>query len=360
MEKKFLIYGATGYTGKLIAKLAKKHRFTAMLGGRNSEKLKMLSETHDLDYRSVSLDNNSALKDVLSEIDCVLHCAGPFSETAAPMIKACLETRTHYLDITGEIEVFERHALLDKEAKSSEIMIMSGVGFDVVPTDCMAAYVKKGLPDADQLFLSVSGAGKISPGTAKTAIESIGRGTQIRRDGRIVQTATPLYKEADFGNGPVKTIAVSWGDVATAYYTTGIPDIRVYFQSNSQMEKMVRMAKLTRWILSRPIVQKRLKSIIGRKVKGPDETDRNSTRMTIIAEALNSEGTKVVSKLITPEGYNLTGLTALEIVKRTLEGEIKTGYRTPAMVYGADFITEFKGVVREDIQRRPDCQEEVF
>jgi short subunit dehydrogenase-like uncharacterized protein len=349
MEKKFLIYGATGYTGKLIAKMAKEHRFTALLGGRNPEKLKKLSDTHDLEYRSVSLDNRSALKDVLFEIDCVLHIAGPFSGTAAPMVMACLETRTHYLDITGEIAVFERHALLDKEAKSSGIMIMSGVGFDVVPTDCMAAYVKKRLPDADQLFLSVSGGGKISPGTAKSAIESIGSGTQIRRDGRLVQASSPLYREADFGEGPVKTIAVSWGDIATAYYTTGIPNITVCFQANSQMEKMVRMGKLTRWLLSRPIVQNRIKSIIARKVKGPDETYRSRARMTIIAEALNPEGTKVVSKLQTPEGYNLTGLTALEIVKRTLEGELKTGYRTPATVYGADFITEFKGVVREDI-----------
>jgi short subunit dehydrogenase-like uncharacterized protein len=349
MEKRFLIYGATGYTGKLIAEMAKKQGFSPLLGGRNPQKLKQLSETLDLEYRAVALDNKPALLDVVSAMDCVLHIAGPFSGTAAPMVEACLETQTHYLDITGEIAVFERHSSLDETAKSAGIMMMSGVGFDVVPTDCMAAYVKKRLPDADQLMLSVFGTGKVSPGTAKTAVESIKNGTQIRRDGRIVQSATPLYREIDFGQGPFKTIAASWGDVATAFYTTGIPNITVYFQTNPQLEKMVRMGKLTRWILGLPVVQKRLKAEIERKVKGPDEKQRESFSVTIIAEAVNPDGDKVVSKLTTPEGYTLTGMTALEIVKRLLDGELETGYRTPAMVYGADFITEFNGIDRKDI-----------
>jgi short subunit dehydrogenase-like uncharacterized protein len=238
---------------------------------------------------------------------------------------------------------------LDEKAKSAGIMMLSGVGFDVVPTDCMAAYVQKRLPDADQLTLSVLGTGKVSPGTAKTAVESIKTGTQIRRDGRIVQSAAPLYRKIDFGQGPVQTVAASWGDVATAFYTTGIPNITVYFQANPQLKKMVRMGKLTRWFLGMPIVQKRLKAGIERKVKGPDEIQRQSFSVTIIAEAVNPEGEKVVSKLTTPEGYTLTAMTAIEIVKRVLDGELKTGYRTPAMIYGADFITEFNGVVREDI-----------
>jgi short subunit dehydrogenase-like uncharacterized protein len=349
MEKQFLIYGATGYTGKLIAEMAKKQGFSPLLGGRNPQKLKQLSKTLDLEYRAVALDNKTALLDVVSTMGCVLHIAGPFSGTAAPMVEACLEAQTHYLDITGEIAVFERHALLDEKAKSAGIMMLSGVGFDVVPTDCMAAYVQKRLPDADQLTLSVLGTGKVSPGTAKTAVESIKTGTQIRRDGRIVQSAAPLYRKIDFGQGPVQTVAASWGDVATAFYTTGIPNITVYFQANPQLKKMVRMGKLTRWFLGMPIVQKRLKAGIERKVKGPDEIQRQSFSVTIIAEAVNPEGEKVVSKLTTPEGYTLTAMTAIEIVKRVLDGELKTGYRTPAMIYGADFITEFNGVVREDI-----------
>ena len=110
MEKQILIYGATGYTGKLIAEMAKKQGFSPLLGGRNPQKLKQLSETLNLEYRAVALDNKPALLDVVSAMDCVLHIAGPFSGTAAPMVEACLEAQTHYLDITGEIAVFERHA----------------------------------------------------------------------------------------------------------------------------------------------------------------------------------------------------------------------------------------------------------
>ena len=202
----FLIYGATGYTGKLMTERAKELGLSPLLSGRNPEKLKQVAEPLGFDHEAVSLSDKHGLLNMLSKIDLVIHTAGPFSGTAKPMVDACLKTKTHYLDITGEISVFERHKSLNSQAKDAGILIMSGVGFDVVPTDCLAAHMKKRMPDAEQLNISIGGLSKISAGTAKTAIENIAKSFIVRRSGKIIQLKKPLYSKADFGKGEVETV----------------------------------------------------------------------------------------------------------------------------------------------------------
>jgi short subunit dehydrogenase-like uncharacterized protein len=345
----FLIYGATGYTGKIMAKMAVKQGLKPILSGRNEDKLKEIADPLDLEYVAVDLQNTDKLNSLISKVDVVIHCAGPFSATSEPMINACMNTGTHYLDITGEIEVFESLNKSSDEAAKAGIMVMPGVGFDVVPTDCLAAHIKNRMPGATHLSLSIGGMKGISPGTAKTAVESIGKKTLVRRNGIIVPSDKPLFGTNDFGNGESRTIAASWGDVSTAYYTTGIPNVTVYFQSNKQMEKMVSLNAFSRWLLSTSFMQKRIKSRIEKKVKGPTDEQRERSRGTIIGEARNEKGEKIMSKLIVPEGYTLTCLTGLEIVRQVLAGKIKLGFWTPASLFGADFILQFEGVERNDI-----------
>ncbi len=346
---KFLIYGATGYTGKLMSERAKTLGLSPLLSGRNTEKLKQVAEPLGFNYKAVSLNDKQALQNLLGKVDLVIHCAGPFSATAKPMVEACLKTKTHYLDITGEISVFERHKSLDSKAKDANILIMSGVGFDVVPTDCLAAHLKNRMPDAEFLNLSVGGLSKISAGTAKTAIENISKSFAVRRNGKIIQLNKPLYSKADFGKGEVDTVSVSWGDIATAYYTTGIPNISVFFQLTFQTKKIIEMSRVMKWFLSLSPVQKKLKSKIEKKFKGPDESERENAKGIIYGEAVNSKGEKIISKLITPEGYKLTCMTALEITKKVLNGEVKPGYYTPALLFGENLITNIEGVELIDI-----------
>jgi len=346
---KFLIYGATGFTGKLMVEKAKQLNLFPLLSGRNSEKLKQIAEPVNLKYEPVNLNDKQGLLNLLNKVDLVINCAGPFSATAEPMVGACLKTHTHYLDITGEISVFERHRNLDQTAKDANILIMSGVGFDVVPTDCLSAHMKSRMPDAEYLNLSVGGLSKISAGTAKTAVENIAKSFSVRRNGEIIQLKKPLYSTADFGKGEVETVSVSWGDVATAYYTTGIPNIAVYFQLTSQTKKIIKMNRVIKWFLSLSPIQKKLKSQIEKRFKGPDETERENSKAIIFGEAINSKGEKVLSKLITPEGYKLTCITALEIAQKVLSGNVKPGYFTPAMLFGEKLITDIDGVVLRDI-----------
>jgi short subunit dehydrogenase-like uncharacterized protein len=349
MSGKFMIYGATGYTGKLVAKAAKEAGLKPLLAGRNEAKVKAVAAPLGFDYRAFDLDNSTALDAALREVDVVLHIAGPFSHTSRQMVDACLRTGKHYLDITGEIAVLEACASRDEDAKKKNIMILPGVGFDVVPSDCLAAHMKARLPDATELTLAIGGLDKMSRGTAKSSMESVGNPVKIRRNG-VVQTAwPPLRRMFDFGKGPKTSIAVGWGDVFTAYFSTGIPNITVYFESLPQLEQMAKMNGFVRGLLSTPPMQMLLKFWADTQPEGPTDAERAAGQGILLGEAVNAKGEKKISRLKTPEGYTLTAMTGLEIVRRVLAGEFKPGFQTPSRVYGAGFITQYQNCVLEDL-----------
>ncbi|HEX2996026.1 MAG TPA: saccharopine dehydrogenase NADP-binding domain-containing protein, partial [Anaerolineales bacterium] len=227
----FLIYGSYGYTGQLIVDQAVKKGLRPVLAGRSEKTLRLQAAKYDLEYRAFSLNETSKLDAALGEVDAVLHCAGPFVHTFRQMAEACLRTKRHYIDISGEIPGFEALAAMDAQAKEAGIMLLPGAGFDIVPSDCLAAHLKDRLPSAThfRLFLRGVGAG-VSRGTAKSAIENMHRQGMIRRDGELLQVP-PAWnvRERDFGRGYIRVVSVGWGDVSTAYYSTGIPNIEAYF-----------------------------------------------------------------------------------------------------------------------------------
>lgn len=183
----FIIYGASGYTGQLITQKAHQLGLNPVLAGRSVDKIKPLAEQFGFAYKIFNLDDEPTLDGVLKDFQVVLHCAGPFKFTAKPMMQACLRTGTHYLDITGEIDIFEYGSYLGPKAANAGIMLMSGVGFDVVPTDCLGLYLKKQLPDATDLSLGFAGLGPAgwSAGTASTAVVNLGKGSAHRKGGKI-------------------------------------------------------------------------------------------------------------------------------------------------------------------------------
>ncbi|HVJ53212.1 MAG TPA: saccharopine dehydrogenase NADP-binding domain-containing protein [Aliidongia sp.] len=349
MTGSLMIYGATGYTGKLLARVAKERGLAPILAGRSADRLKPVADALGFTWRAIDLADAAALDAGLADIDTVLHIAGPFSHTSRSMLDACLRTGTHYLDITGEIDVFEACAARDGEAQAAGIMVMPGVGFDVVPTDCLAAHLKSRLPDATELTLALGGLGHMSRGTAKTGIEGIAHGVRLRRAGKIVEGKTALRREIDFNEGPRRTVAVGWGDVSTAFHSTGIPDITVYFEATPQLDRMADLGPFGRWFLSRGPVQNWLKRWADRQPEGPSEAQRAAGRSEIVGEVANAAGERRRVRLTTPEGYSLTAMTGLEIARRVLNGAAVPGFQTPSRVFGADFITEIDGCERYDL-----------
>jgi short subunit dehydrogenase-like uncharacterized protein len=351
MSSNFLLYGANGYTGKLIAHLASERGLRPVLAGRDAAAVEQLARELKLESRVFALDNSARLDAALSEVEVVLHCAGPFSSTSKPMADGCLRTKTHYLDITGEAAVIETLAARDAQAKAAGVMLMPCVGFDVVPSDCLAAHLKRRLPDAQKLVLAIQGLGRISRGTATTMVENINRGGLIRRDGKLESVpAAWKTREIDFGRGPVTATTIPWGDVASAYYSTGIPNIEVYAAIPASVRRMMKLSRSFGWLLGSAPVQRFLKKRIKAQPPGPNEAEREKGKSLVWGEVENDAGRRAVSRLTGPEGYTLTALTAITIVGHVLAGNFSVGFQTPSKAYGADLILEIEGVVREDVE----------
>lgn len=347
--KNFLIYGANGYTGELITRFAAEKGLKPILAGRNAEKISALAQKFEMPFRIFSLEDREKTDEALSEVEFVLHCAGPFSLTSAPMVEACLRNRKHYLDITGEIAVFEAMAARDNAAKDAEIMIMPGVGFDVVPSDCLAKHLKNRLPSATNLTLAFYGLGRISHGTQATMTMNIGRGGAIRKNGEIVEVpAAYKTREIDFGEVKKNGVTIPWGDVSTAYYSTGIPNIEVYTIVPEAQITLLKASRYVGWLLATSPIQSLLQSQI--PSGGPSDEEREKGKTFLWGCASDDTGNKVESRQFGMEGYTMTALTALKIAEKILDGNFCTGFQTPAKCYGADLILEIEGISREDVK----------
>jgi short subunit dehydrogenase-like uncharacterized protein len=345
----FLIYGASGYTGALIARAAVARGLRPVLAARNAEALAVLAGELGLEQRVFSLDNPAMVEDGIRATQVVLHCAGPFAHTFRPMADACVRSGVHYLDITGEVAVFEALAARGAQAIAAKVMLLPGAGFDVVPSDCLAAHLKRRLPSASHLALGFLAQGRLSRGTATTMAENIHRGGLVRQDGVLRKVPAAFEtREIDFGTGPLKVITIPWGDVSTAYYTTGIPNIKVYTAAGLGMRLSARTSRYVGWALRSAFVQKLLKRRIRAGPPGPTAQERAHGRSFLWGEATDPAGHRVVSRLQGPEGYTWTVQAALAVVERVLSGQAPPGFQTPAAAYGADFVLSLENSVRTD------------
>ncbi|HEY5836619.1 saccharopine dehydrogenase family protein [Streptomyces sp.] len=331
----WLLYGATGYTGRLIARRAAARGLRPVLAGRTAATLVPLAAELGLEHRVFGLDDPVAIRRGLDGVDAVAHCAGPFGGTALPMAAACVDTATHYLDITGEIDVFESLREFDARAVKAGVTLLPGAGFDVVPTDCVAALLAGRLPDATQLDLAFLLGGGPSPGTARTVVAGAADGGRIRAGGEI--RAVPMGSRrvrAAFPSGARTVVSVPWGDVSTAYHSTGIPDITTYTAVPAPALAASRALRFG------PL-RGALAGAAGR-LRGPGERTLNASRSEVWARARDAAGNTATATLVGPNPYSLTADSVLRILDR-LPG-LPPGFQTPSRALGPDFAGTLDGV----------------
>jgi short subunit dehydrogenase-like uncharacterized protein len=345
MKKKWMIYGANGYTGKLIAKQARQRGLKPILAGRNHKIIESLAAETGFEYLVFDLDDEAAVKKALEGVSIVLHCAGPFSATSQPMIDACLESGCHYLDITGEISVFANAYRQSDEAMHADIVLMPGVGFDVVPTDCLAATLVKALPAATSMVLAFESGGRMSPGTAKTSIEGLAGGGCVRKEGKLKWV--PLAwktREIRFKHGKRLAVTIPWGDVFTAYISTGVPDIEVYMAVPPSYVLRMKRLRMVKPLLSMQWVQNMMKRRIEKSVTGPEVGERQTSQMELWGEVKSADGRSASATMTTPDGYDVTVTASLGIVEHLLENDVEGGFYTPSLLMGAGYAASLPGV----------------
>ncbi len=342
----FLLYGANGYTGELIARYANQYNLQPILAGRRKELIEPLATKLNLPFRVFDLNDEPALLTALKEVKIVVHAAGPFQFTAKQMIEACLKTGTHYIDINGDILVFEMIKQYDAAAKKAGIMLLPGAGFDVVPTDCVALSLKKKLPGAVKLQIAFASlGGGLSHGTATTMANRLGESGLVRRNGKL--TSIPLGKNGmwvDFGVKKLFVMSISWGDVSTAYFTTGIPDIEVFTGIAPKTYKLLKLQPLFNWLLRTKFMRNYIKKKINNRPAGPDDEQRGKAISLVWGQVINAAGKTETMRLKAPEGYTLTTLSSLLITQKILQGNFIPGYQTPASAYGETLVMEIPGV----------------
>lgn len=344
-SRRFLLYGSYGYTGRLIARLAVERGLEPVLAGRDAEALQEQAARQGLRHLVAALDDPQALDDALDDLPLVLHCAGPFSRTFQPMVEACLRAGRHYLDVTGEIAVFEAAAGLDGRAREAGAMLMPGVGFDVVPTDCLAVHLKSRLPSATRLALAVLMAGSVSRGTALSMAEQLGKEGLVRRAGRLTPVPAGWKSRSfDFGTGPRPAVTIPFGDVVTAYYSTGIEEIEVYGAGPPGLRRALRVTGRLGGLLQSRLLQGLIERGIRRRVAGPSAGERARGESRLYGEVADDEGRFVSAILVGPEAYDFTALTALAVLEKALSGEAPPGFQTPGKAYGPGLVLGIEGV----------------
>ncbi len=354
----WMIYGATGYTGTLVAEEAVKRGHKPLLAGRSATKLKPLAERLGLEYAAVGLDDAEALAKAVGSVELVYHAAGPFVHTSDPMLRACLQAGAHYLDITGEVPVYQNAYGYDSVAREKGIAIIPGVGFDVIPSDCLIKYVADQLPDATHLEVAVDAlagggggaGGGLSAGTAKSMVELLPMiGTLERQNGKLI--ALPMgsgQRKVRFPQATKTVMPASWGDVEVGYRTTNIPNIKVYL---SLPPMIMRLSPIFGSLLVNLLKSKAVRDFASRQIDrllpGPSQQTRETGRSAVYAVVRNAQGEQREAWLETLEGYQFTAVAGVRVVERVLDGSY-TGAITPSMAFGADFVLEIEGTTRYD------------
>lgn len=344
-----LVYGANGYTGQLIAAECVRRGVRPIVAGRRAEALAPLAQAHGLEVRAFDLGGAIPLDGVRA----VLHAAGPFVRTSAPMLRACLAQGVHYLDITGEIDVFEACRREHEAARRAGIVVLPGVGFDVVPTDCLAARLVATMPAATLLELAFAGGGGFSRGTLKTMLLG-GSGGAIRRAGRITPVpARWRTQRIAFRDRPREAVTIPWGDVSTASWSTGVPDIHTYLALPRRAARALPLRALLSSLLRLPVVGRLVERQIDARVSGPSEAVRASATMQVWGRVTDARGRCREGTAVTPEGYRFTAIAAVECACRVLDAPPAAGYHTPSTAFGAGFLEELPGC---DVQLGPEAE----
>ncbi|MEO5681016.1 MAG: saccharopine dehydrogenase NADP-binding domain-containing protein [Chitinophagaceae bacterium] len=350
-KNSFLLYGANGYSGRLIARFAYQYGLQPVLAGRNTASITALAQQLQLEYRILDLEDQGALVAALQEVPLVVHAAGPYDLTAKQMIAACMLAGTHYIDLNGDLEVFEMIQGYNQEALEKNIMLLPGAGFDVVPTDCLSLWLKNRLPNASKLEMAfvIIGSG-LSRGTSITTLQKLGLPGASRKNGVIVPEPIGVrgmwvdfkaYGEKSF------MMSIPWGDVSTAYFTTGIPNIETYTGISKATWIFLKFQRSFNWLLRKKIVHRLITKIINSKSSGPGDDRRDKAVSLIRGKVTSPDGKSVAAVMRCPEAYSLTALTVLLIAQKILNGRFKPGYQTPASAYGGDLIMEIPGVERQ-------------
>lgn len=339
----WMIYGANGYAGRVALEHARARGLRPVVAGRREEAIRPLAALHGVPFRVFRLDDPVEAASALQGIGTLLLTAGPFSATSAPAIEACLRARTNYLDITGEAPVIEAAAGRDAAAHDAGIVILPGAGFDVVPSDCLAAALRQALPSATRLQLALHLVGSPGPGSLETVLEGAAQGL-VRRGGVLTPVPAAFRaRQIPFPDGRRHAMTIPWGDVASAWFSTRIPDIEVYMAAPRPLVWAIRAVRPLLGALQAPGPRRALGLAIRRFARGATAAGRDAGRSSLWGRVEDGQGRSVEGTVQSIETTNLTAHTSVDIAVRIQAGQVPPGFTTPSIAFGPEYVRGLPG-----------------
>lgn len=325
------VYGATGYTGRLVARELCRSGVGFTLAGRNPGKLeKLATEVHEAreddgpapEFRAVRVDDARGLRDLFSQCRAVISCAGPFSLHGEPVLAAALDAGAHYLDTTGEqpfmLTAFESYG---SRAREAGLVVLPAMGYDYVPADLLVAMTAGDLASADRVRIGYHSPFQPSRGTARSSLEMFKGGDLEWRDGALRPAPQQVSRpDFDFGSpfGRKRMMRFPSGEHLTVPRHLAVRSVETSMSADSILPE--RLTPLMP-ILARPAgiaMRTPAKMVINRMIglmpEGAGPEDRRGTRFAIGCEIHTGSG----MRLARMTGTDVYGLTAALVVKGAL------------------------------------------
>jgi short subunit dehydrogenase-like uncharacterized protein len=352
----WMIYGAYGFTGRLIVEEAVRRGHRPILAGRDAERLNALAKPFGLDVVALSLDDPAALRNAAQSTSLIFNAAGPFSEAGPKIIAACLKTGTAYADISGELDHLRAIEALDEPARKASIPLLTGAGFGVTLGDCLARHVVDRLPDATSLRLSVAADNVVeTPAVRRTILEVMSKGGYAVEGGNWVKRpfAHQVWTVKD-GLTDLPFAAAPLGELAALRSSTNVANIVV---GRPMAERTARFARLLSPLIKGALSITPLRNALARdggKPPVPAQEPKAGWHSQLWAEARNARGDRAVARLDTGEGYALTARAAIANVEALFARRL-VGAFTPARAFGARHVLTISGVslVDLDVEHQP-------
>ncbi|MCI0755043.1 saccharopine dehydrogenase family protein [Teichococcus vastitatis] len=313
---RLMIYGATGYTGRMAAADANSAGLDLILAGRDETRLAELGRTLSVEHRRLALDDDTGVGAALRDVEVLLNCAGPFLRTADPLMRGAIRAGVHYLDIAAELDSYRLAETYDAQARATGVMLLPGSGGSVAMLGSLAgrAAERVGRPHTIRVALHVAGA--MSRGSAISAHENL-TAECLERVGGVLQTHEPgITTNFDFGSGSVPCFPVTLPDLVTLWRALRAPNIATFVHVSGSAFPTGDLDTLP---------------------DGPSTEEREANRYQASIEVTGAGGETVRAILDTVNGYSFTPLAAAEAARRVLAGEARPGFQTPAELFGNGF-----------------------
>lgn len=311
-----MIYGATGYTGRMAAEHANEAGLDLIVAGRDEDALADLGRHLGTEHRRFDLDDDTATDAALRDVTVLLNCAGPFHRTASPLIRAAIRTGAHYLDIAAELDSYELAEALNAEARAAGVMLLPGSGGSVAMLGSLAGRATEAIERPRSVAIAMHVAGSMSRGSAISASENLTAECLARVGGVLAECRSDASRDFDFGHGAVPCIPITLPDLLTIWKALEVPDIATFAHVSGDAFP---------------------NGDLGELVDGPTSSEREANRYQAAVEVIGTDGGVTRAVLDTVNGYSFTPLAAVEAARRVLAGEVAAGFQTPAGLFGNGF-----------------------